>query len=222
MTRNLIASLLAFALVASASAQEPWMIKRGNVLAWSTSNGQRGMLKIALVDGQYFEAEQTNESNRAAGMVRLYGAIVENGRKVVMINPGQWKEVWDGNVAGNEIEGRLATGSASFTFRLMAAAQPAPVMAFTAPFVSGRTLKWTTDAGQGGTVFVAFVKGPTFLLEQVNARNPGAGVIKLDGEIKDGRVFIYNRKYNETWTGFVENGIVIGKINGHTGFRIFE
>ena len=222
MTRNLLSSLMAFALVATASAQAPSMIRRGNVLSWNTSNGQRGLLKIATVDGLYFEAEQTSETNRAAGMVRFYGAIVDNGHRVVLINPGQWKEVWEGTVGRDEITGKLAAGSADYSFRIMAGMPPMAAMASTEPFVTGRTLRWKSDAGQEGTIYVASVKGSTFFLEQVNVRNAGAGITHLDGEIKDGKVFIYNRKWNETWTGFVEHGAVVGKINNHTGFRIFE
>ena len=224
MKLNPLFPVLSLALAASASAQAPALIARGNVLSWSSSSGNRGALRIAAVDGLYFEAEQTNESNRAAGVVRLYGAMVDNGHRMVLINTGQWKEVWEGTVFGNEITGRLSAGSADFTFRISAGAPPMPPMPLTAPFISGRTLRWTTEAagGQNGTLYVASVQGPTFRLEQINAMNPGAGVTKLDGEIRDGRVFIYNRKWNETWIGTVDNGAVFGKVNNHTSFRIFE
>jgi hypothetical protein len=224
MTRNLVLSIVSLAIVASAPVHASSLIERGNLLSWSSSSGQGGALKITSVDGQYFEAEQTNDFNRAAGTVRLYGAIVDHGHRAVLINAGQWKEVWDGEIARDEIAGRLTAGNAEFTFRIKGGYAAAPVMAFTAPFLSGRTLRWTSEAmgGQSGTLFVASVEGHKFLLEQVNARNPAAGVTKLEGEIKDGKVFIYNRKWNETWIGIVEHGTVFGKVNNRTDFKIFE
>ena len=222
MKRNLMASVISFALVASASAQAPSMIKRGNVLFWSTTGGNRGIMKIASVDGLYFEVDQTNEANRAAGTVRLYGAIVDNGHRVVLINVGQWKEVWDGAVSRDEINGRLAAGPADFNFKITATNfAPAPS---TAPFLPGRTMKWESDAmgGQRGTLRVTSVKGPMFFLEQINVKNPGAGATLLEGEIKDGTVYIYNRKWSETWVGTFGNGAVSGRINNRYTFRIFE
>jgi hypothetical protein len=94
----------------------------------------------------------------------------------------------------------------------------------TALFVNGRTLKWETDAqgGQYGTIRVTSTSGTYFYLEQKNRNNTAAGVVVLEGQIKDGKVIINNRKWNETWVGTIHNGVVTGKINNKYTFRISE
>jgi hypothetical protein len=216
-----------FSLVAAASAQVPQLIRRGNVLSWSAQSGHGGLMKIVSVDGLYFEVEQTNDNNRAAGIVRLQGAVIDNGQKVVLINGGQWKEVWEGRVFGDEIIGKLAAGNEFLNFRITAGAVPAaaadPILS-TAPFIPGRTLRWGNESngGQSGTFFVVSAKGSTFTLEQTNVRNPSAGITRMDGEIKGGMVYIYNRKWKETWVGIFEHGHVTGRVNNDIPFRIFE
>lgn len=218
--KRVLVLLAAGILAGPLSAQAPSLIKQGNVLSWSTSVG-RGTLKIVAVDNLYFEADQTNENNKTAGTIRLYGAVLENGHRVVLVQPGQWKAVWDGNASGNEIAGKLLQGTSSFAFKIGPAVASTPAVT-TAPFRSGKTLRWSTDAGQNGTMRVTSVTGATFQLEQTNIKNVAAGIIKLDGEIKDGKVYIYNRKWNETWVGTAVNGVVSGKINNGGGFRIIE
>jgi hypothetical protein len=71
-------------------------------------------------------------------------------------------------------------------------------------------------------MFVTSVSGTTFQIEQTNVQNAAAGVIRMDGEIKNGKVYIYNRKWNETWIGAAVNGKVTGKVNNGGGFEIFE
>ena len=44
----------------------------------------------------------------------------------------------------------------------------------------------------------------------------------MEGEFRDGKVFIYNRRWNETWVGFNSNGYVSGKINNQYSFQISE
>jgi len=46
--------------------------------------------------------------------------------------------------------------------------------------------------------------------------------VRMEGEVKDGRIYIYNRKWDETWIGTFRHGSVIGKVNNRTEFRIFE
>ncbi|NVN92335.1 MAG: hypothetical protein HXX11_17280 [Desulfuromonadales bacterium] len=93
-----------------------------------------------------------------------------------------------------------------------------------APFISGKTLRWESDAqgGQNGTIYVTSSNGSSFFLEQKNFKNRAAGIIKLEGTIKDGKVSVYNSKWNETWIGTVHNGIVHGNINNKYNFRISE
>jgi hypothetical protein len=99
----------------------------------------------------------------------------------------------------------------------------APV-ALTAPFISGRTLRWETDAlgGQNGTIYVTSTNGTSFYLDQKNHKNAAAGITKLEGKIKDGKIFINNSKWGETWVGTLSNGTVTGKINNRYSFRISE
>ncbi len=223
--KSTLASLgLLFTLATPVSAQGARMIKRGEVFRWATNTGQNGMMKIITVDGPLFEIEQSNEKNRSAGAVRLYGAVVDNGRKVVLLNVGQWREVWDGNFFNDEITGNLLTGSASFTFKITPAAMDHHQEEGTAPFITGKTLRWETGAvgGQNGTFYVTHTKGPIFHLEQKNNRNVAAGVTSLEGEVKDGQIYIYNRKWNETWIGILRRGSVVGRVNNQTEFRIFE
>lgn len=222
MKRALASLGLLFALVAPVSAQGPRMIRRGEVLRWSASSGHGGLMKIVAVDGPLFEVEQTNERNRAAGAVRLYGAVVDGGRRVVLLNVGQWREVWDGSLFPDEIRGNLMTGASSLTFRITPAAPEAAREEGTAPFLPGRTLRWETGSGQHGTFFVTHAKGPFFTLEQKNVKNPAAGITRLEGEVKDGRVTLFNRAWKETWAGTFRHGAVVGRINDRTEFRIFE
>jgi hypothetical protein len=138
MKRYLIALAAFLTLVTPLSAQ---VISNNKVLAWSTSAGQNGSMKIVSVNGQYFEAEQTNERNASAGVVKLYGAILDNGRKIVLINVGQWKEVWEGTVAGTEINGNLVAGTSKYTFKINAPARslfPLPLPLVNCALVQGK------------------------------------------------------------------------------------
>ncbi len=305
MKRYLIALVAFLALISPLSAE---MITKDKVLSWSTNAGQNGSIKIVNLNGQYFEADQTNEKNKAAGVIKLYGAILDGGKKMVLINTGQWKEIWEGSVSANEINGNLIAGSAKYTFKIT---EPvvAPVIitpfvageyqgvhkdwtdkvifsangtyrravnndpgtwtftgntlvlkwakwspetliqtspgvfscpsykftlnylnsgstvsinasASTEPFVNGVTLKWSTNAGQTGTLVVVAVNGTKFTFDQTNFNNRAAGVIRMEGEVKDGKVYIYNTKWNETWIGTNNNGTVSGKINNSYTFTI--
>ena len=60
----------------------------------------------------------------------------------------------------------------------------------------------------------------TFTIDQVNFRNKAAGTTKLEGEVKSGTIYIYNKKWNETWTGTYSNGKTTGKINNRYSFTI--
>ncbi len=301
MKGYLIALVAFMALLSPLSAE---MIVKDKVLSWSTNAGQNGSMKIVAVNGQYFEVEQTNEKNKAAGVIKLYGAIVDGGKKMVIINTGQWKEVWEGAVSANEINGNLIAGTAKYTFKITepAAVKSVPLAAgeyngvhrhwtdiviinadgtykrksngdpgkwtfdgktlvlkwqkwdaetlvqtapgtfsstaykftlngpgsisivsggaSTEPFVTGVTLKWSTNAGQNGTLVVTSVSGTKFYFDQTNFKNRAAGIIKLEGEVKDGKIYIYNKKWNETWVGVNSNGTVSGKINNSYTFTI--
>ncbi len=216
MTKPLITLFAAMVIVSPLSAQ---MIAQGKNLTWSTNTGQTGTIRISLVNGQYFEVEQTNEKNRAAGIVKLVGAVVDNGRKVVLINGGQWKEVWEGSLSDHEINGTLAVGSTRFTFRIV---EPAAMGDSRNPFSEGKIMKWSSGAGQNGVMRVVSSQGSRFVLEQKNDRNVAAGLTRFEGEFVDGKVTLTNRQWNESWTGTYINNKVIGKINGRSDFSIFD
>jgi len=220
MKRFIILLVALCAIPATLSAQVGSFIKNGNVLNWKASSGHYGAMKVVNADGQYFEIEQTNEMNKAAGVIKLYGAVLNNGQNIVLINIGNWKEVWEGTVSGAGIDGKIAAGSTKYTFKITG--HGAAVS--TAPFIAGKTLKWSSNAmgGQNGTMFVSSINGSTFNLEQKNDKNVAAGVVRLDGEIKDGKVFIYNRKWKEKWVGNNVNGVVSGMINNRHTFQISE
>ncbi|MCE1196307.1 hypothetical protein LWX53_07405, partial [bacterium] len=99
MKRSFVLALALAIMVSAVSAQAAKLIKMDNVLAWSASTGQGGSMKVVAVSGNYFEVDQSNDNNKNAGILRLFGAIVNNGTKIVLINTSQWKEVWEGNIA---------------------------------------------------------------------------------------------------------------------------
>ncbi len=221
MKTLLVALALTLALTTSALARGGPPIERGDVFRWSIQGGQNGLMRIVAVDGALLELEQTNEHNRAAGAVRMFGAVTEHGRKIVLLNVGQWKEVWEGEYDHDRIVGTVSTRSTRLDFQMVPASrhEEGP-----APFVTGRVLHWETNAlgTQGGTFIVRRTEGSRFFLEQTNRKNPGAGVVRMEGEVKDGRIYIYNRQWNETWVGVFARGAVVGKVNGQADFRIFE
>ena len=223
MKKSLIVLISLISMGALAAPLSAEMIAKNKTLAWSTSAGQNGSMTISAVNGQYFEADQTNANNRGAGVLKLYGAVIDGGKKIVMINTSQWKEVWEGAVSATEISGSLSSGSAKYTFKITepVSVQSAPIASVsTDPFVIGAVLKWSTSIGQNGTMKVTSVSGTQFTIDQVNVKNAAAGVTKLEGEFKDGKVFIYNKKWNETWMGTVSGGTVKGKIKGSIDFSI--
>ncbi len=221
MKTLLVCLALTFALTTSALARGGPQIERGAVFRWNIHGGQNGLMRIVAVDGALLEIEQTNEHNRTAGAVRMFGAVTDNGRKLVLLNVGQWKEVWEGEFERDRIVGTVSSGSARLDFQMVPAShhEEGP-----APFITGRVLRWETNAlgSQGGTFIVRRTEGSRFFLEQTNRKNPGAGVVRMEGEVKDGRVYIYNRQWNETWVGVLTRGAVVGKVNGQADFRIFE
>jgi hypothetical protein len=222
--KMLLLTMVSLALASPAAAQTPRMIQSGNVLSWSASSGHDGRMKIVAVDGAYFEVDQTNDKNRAAGTIRLYGAVLDHGRRIVLLNVGQWKEVWEGEVRRDEISGSVTAGSSSFTFRITPARERPEHDDAPTPFVQGRTLRWSSDAagGQNGTVHVVAARGSRFVLEQKNEQNVAAGITRLEGEVKGDRVYIYNKQWKETWVGTFTRDGVSGRINDRYGFRIWE
>lgn len=227
MKRVLLACIVTAAAV-SASAQATGFIKNGATLYWTSSTGDTGTMKVSNVAGANFEVDQANDRNKAAGLQKLYGAVLDGGKKVVLLNVGSWKEVWEGSATASGVSGTIIAGSSKYSFTISATAPAAAKeasSASTAPFVAGATLRWKTNAagGQSGVIKVTEVKGSTFKLEQTNEKNPGAGVTKMDGEVKNGKFYIYNRQWGETWEGTLSGTAVKGKINNTSiTFEIYQ
>jgi len=225
MKKILFTLMVTLALAASVYAQPAPIIRPGATLFWQASTGDHGAMRVGVVMGQYFEIEQTNRNNRAAGVQKLYGAILDRGRRIVLLNVGNWKEVWEGTMSREGISGTISAGTANFTFTISAAAPGGfGVQEDTWPFLPGRILKWRTNAagGQNGTFRVTHVNGPTFTVEQKNFKNVAAGITRMEGEVKHGQIYLYNRQWNETWIGTVDNGMVSGMINDRYSFQIVE
>jgi hypothetical protein len=235
MKKIFFAFIVTFGLIASAYARQSMLIKPGAVLDWEASTGDHGVMKVGMISGQYFEIDQTNDNNRGAGAQKLYGAILDRGNKIVLMNVGNWKEVWEGTLFDDSISGNITAGTSNYTFTISAGARrgrssSAPFFsgdrdqASTAPFLPGRILRWQTNAmgGQKGNFRVTGVNGNTFTVEQMNDKNVGAGIVKMEGEVKNGKIYLYNRRWDETWIGIATNGTVSGKINNNYTFRIME
>ena len=46
---------------------------------------------------------------------------------------------------------------------------------------------------------VTSVSGNKFYIDLTNDAFSSAGITKTEGEIKDGKFYFYNKKFNETW-----------------------
>lgn len=87
-------------------------------LTWKTSSqgamvGQ-GELRISHVGNNTFDAEQINKSNPEAGTQVLYGGLFNSDRQVVLLNVGEYREVWIGTVTGDKITGKIEGTSVDF------------------------------------------------------------------------------------------------------------
>src|ERR1043165_7391452 len=69
-------------------------------LIWKTSSQGtmlgRDELRISNVNNNSFDVGQTNKSNPDAGTQILYGGIFNGDQQVVLLNVGQYREVWIG------------------------------------------------------------------------------------------------------------------------------
>ncbi|NVN99389.1 MAG: hypothetical protein HXX17_08700 [Geobacteraceae bacterium] len=197
----------------------------GKTLRWETDalGGQNGTIHVTSTEGSTFYLDQRNNKNTAAGVVKLDGMFKDGN---VIINNRKWGETWVGTVNNGVISGKINNKYAFLIFDKPEASVTIKERAHHLPalFVSGKTLRWETDAlgGQNGTIDVTSTEGSTFYMDQRNYKNRAAGVVKLDGTFKDGNIIINNRKWGETWVGTMSNGGVYGKINNTYNFRLFE
>lgn len=107
--------------------------QEGKTLLWKTIQQGTivgsGELQISNVTNQTFDAGQTNLSNPDAGLQRLYGGIFNNGQQVVLLNIGEFREMWVGKVAGDRITGKIEGGNVTFEIQVKRA-QPLQWVAY--------------------------------------------------------------------------------------------
>lgn len=107
--------------------------QEGKTLLWKTIQQGTivgsGELQISNVTNETFDAGQSNLSNPDAGLQRLYGGIFNNGQQVVLLNIGEFREVWVGKVAGDRITGKIEGGNVTFEIQVKRA-QPLQWVAY--------------------------------------------------------------------------------------------
>lgn len=107
--------------------------QEGKTLLWKTIQQGTivgsGELQISNVTNETFDAGQTNLNNPDAGLQRLYGGIFNNGQQVVLLNIGEFREVWVGKVAGDRITGKIEGGNVTFEIQVKRA-QPLQWVAY--------------------------------------------------------------------------------------------
>jgi len=90
-------------------------------LTWKTfSQGNlvgQGELRILNVNGNTFDASQTNKNNTDAGEQTLYGGIFNGDQQIVLLNIGAYREVWIGNITAERITGKIEGTNLDFEIR---------------------------------------------------------------------------------------------------------
>lgn len=122
MNKNVFSVLLFLLIVPTLWAQTVRdYFQNDRVLVWKTSSqgaalGQ-GELRIANVNNNSFDAGQTNKSNPDAGIQKLYGGIFNGDQQMVLLNVGEYREVWIGTVSGDRITGKIEGTNVDFEIR---------------------------------------------------------------------------------------------------------
>jgi len=105
----------------------------GKTLIWKTTQQGAivgsGELQISNVANHTFDAGQSNLNNPGAGVQQLYGGIFNNGQQVVLLNIGEFREVWIGKVSGDRITGRIEGANVDFEIQVKRA-QPLQWVAY--------------------------------------------------------------------------------------------
>lgn len=94
------------------------LFQENRILVWKTfSQGavvSQGELTISNVRNSTFDAGQTNQNNREAGSRLLHGGIINGNKQVVLLNVGEYRELWEGTVTGDKVMGRIEGTSIDF------------------------------------------------------------------------------------------------------------
>ncbi len=97
-------------------------IQNGRIFSWRTfSHGNlinQGELTIANVTGNSFEARQVSSTNQMAAPQVMQGGIFDNDSRVVLLNIGQYREVWIGTVETDRINGKIEGADVDFDLRV--------------------------------------------------------------------------------------------------------
>lgn len=95
--------------------------QNGKTLTWKTSQQGNtvggGELRISNVSNSTFDAGQTNTYNPGAGLQSLYGGIFNDDKQIVLLNVGEYREVWIGSVSGDRITGTIEGTNVDFEIR---------------------------------------------------------------------------------------------------------
>ncbi|CAG36277.1 unknown protein [Desulfotalea psychrophila LSv54] len=200
-----------------ASSQPPGkLFREGKVLKWNASSGQGGKMRVTWRSGNRFKVAQTNDKNRAAGEVLLYGKM--SGNRVTIENR-EWNEVWRGVSNGSRVKGKI---NQRYDFKIwLPASAISKIEKKSALLEKGNLFRWHSSAGQEGKMEVTWIRGSRFRMSQTNRNNRAAGKVILHGKRKGNRIILESPQWDETWVGTITGrGEITGKINGQYGFRM--
>ncbi|MDD2960594.1 MAG: hypothetical protein PHR45_00735 [Muribaculaceae bacterium] len=195
--------------------------KTGYKYSWNTK-GDSGELVVKSVSGNTIVLKQKNYNNSSAGWVILK-CTYNNGKYT--IKNSEYYETWVLYAKNGYLKGEI-NGDVDVTIKPSSSSSSSNngynnsnSYKSNHIFKYGNTFSWSTGAG-GGDIFVKSVNGNSFVLEQTNATNKGAGTVKLTGSYSNGKYTIKNIKYGETWVLYERNGTLTGKVNGNVNVTI--
>lgn len=192
--------------------------KKGDTLDWDTGAG-RGTMKVISIDGGKFKLEQYNELNKKAGKVIITGEVFQDG-SCRIYNP-EWKEVWEGNLNGNSLVGKVNNiRSFKITWEIPSYLSSSIVKSSKLPFSNGDILKWNLGTTTG-TMKVISLKDDNFSLEKYNDFNKKAAPVKMNGSINsNGDCRITSESGKEIWIGKLAANTITGKASNGYNFKI--
>lgn len=213
MKKTILTIFSSLFIFAQAQAYEN-PFKVGDVLKWSTAAMQNGSMKVMSVSGDKFKIEQFNVKNKRAGGVIFEGEIIGEGK--YKLTAARVNEVWVGDFKNGSIVGKV---NGSCSFKINGVRNVAVKRDY--PFRKDRYFRWETSASQYGTLKILEVSSDKFKLEQFNEVNKSEGGVVLEGKFgDDGKCYIFNKRWNETWIGEFKGDALIGKINNVYTFKI--
>jgi len=171
-------------------------------------------MTVDSVSGDVFVQKQTNEVAQNIGVQTMYGGFIENGSRAVILNVGSLKEVWDCMVYSDRLECKYNG------FSMLIKEKKQIVKTSQVPFNIDDVMNWSTSANQSGKLTVTSIDGASFTLDQNNEKNISAGTTKLTGEVKNGKIYFYDRQWNETWEGTLSGSTITGMVDTYYTFTV--